>query len=98
MQIKLDLSRHCIETEVKRQYNRSLSEYFKKKTPDDLLERKIENLKEALTTLDFGRLRKTFPALAGHHEDEVILSFDPQNNPTITINGQPIDIHIRKIK
>jgi hypothetical protein len=90
MNIRLDLSKHCIETELKKIYNQSISEYFKKKASDKRLGRKIEYLKTALTTLDFGRLRKEFPVLAGHHYDEVILSFDSKNNVTTLINGKSI--------
>jgi hypothetical protein len=90
MQIKLDLSKHCIETEIKKRYNQSISEYFKIKPPDSCLEHQIENLKEALTSLDFGHLRKEFPALAGNHDNEVILSFDSRNNISILINGKQI--------
>ena len=96
MQIKLDLSKHCIETELKKRYNQSISEYFKIKPPDSRLEHQIENLKEALTSLDFGHLRKQFPPLAGHCDNEVILSFDREHNAHITINGKHIDITIKK--
>jgi hypothetical protein len=91
MQISLDLSKHCIETELKKRYNQSISEYFKKKPPDRRLEQQIENLKIALTSLDFSSLRKEFPALAGHHDDEVILSFDSENKAAILINGELIN-------
>ena len=90
MQIKLDLNNHCIETELKKKYNQSISKYFKNKSSDTDLERQIENLNVALTTLDFGRLRKEFPALAGHHSDDVIFSFDDAGKIHILINGKPI--------
>ena len=90
MKIPLDLSKHCIETELKKIYNQSISQYFKKSSSNKNLERQIENLKTVLMTLDFGRLRKDFPVLAGHHDDEVILSFDSENNASILINGKPI--------
>jgi len=90
VKIPLDLSKHCIETELKKIYNQSISQYFKKSSSNKNLERQIENLKTVLMTLDFGRLRKDFPVLAGHHDDEVILSFDSENNASILINGKPI--------
>ena len=34
MDIRLDLSRHCIETEIKKQYNKSISTYYGKKLED----------------------------------------------------------------
>jgi len=94
MQITLDLKKHCVETEIKKKYNQALSDYFKKKPPDPLLEQRINRLKIALTSLDFGYLRKEFPALAGHCDDEVILSFDREHNAHITINGKQIDTRI----
>lgn len=88
MQIKLNLKKHCIETELKKLYNQSISEYFKNKSADKHLENQIESLKTALESLDFSRLRKEFPILAGHHDDEVILSFDSDNNTAVLINGK----------
>ena len=90
MHIILDLKHHCIETELKKKYNQSISQYFEKKPPDKKLEQQIENLKTALTSLDFGYLRKEFPALAGHHDDEVIISYDSNNKIAILINGKLI--------
>ena len=87
MQIPLDLRNHCIETELRKRYNQAISLYFKKKTPDKDLEQQIENLETALKTLDFGYLRKEFPALAGHHDDDVIILFDKEKEPIIMING-----------
>jgi len=90
LKIKLDLSSHCIETEIKKIYNRFVSEYLKKKSEDTALEQRIETLKTALETLDFGFLRKEFPALAGRHNDEVMLSSDDTGTIRILINGKKI--------
>jgi hypothetical protein len=90
MRITLNLRNYCIETAIKKLYNQSISTYFKNKASDKHLERQIENLKEVLETLDFGTLRIKFPVLAGHHEDDVALSFDKKNNVSILINGKPI--------
>ena len=87
MRIKLDLRNHCIETELKKKHNQAISQYFKKKSPDRHLEQQIENLETALKSLDFGYLRKEFPALAGHHDDEVVILFDKEKEPSIMING-----------
>ena len=69
MKIILDLSKHCIETEIKRFYNRSVSKYFKPNADKAGLEREIEILREVLETFDFKRLRNTYPQLAGHQND-----------------------------
>lgn len=66
MDIQLDLSDHCIETELKRQYNRLVSKYFKAVPEErDLLEPKLEMLRIALETLDFGWLRARCRLLCG---------------------------------
>jgi hypothetical protein len=76
MEIALDLSRHCIETEVKRLYERSISDYFKAGVEaKPLLERTIAMLHQAIETMDFPRLRAQFPPLAGGTGEKVALSF-----------------------
>jgi hypothetical protein len=86
MNIKLNLSRHCIETEIKKRYNRSLSEYFSSDKDKDRLEEEIELLKTALEHFDFRRLRSKYPELAGHNDAEVFLSKDLQNHVIIIVN------------
>ena len=89
MKIKLNLSRHCIETETKRLYNQSVLKYFKA-NDKDRIEKQIEILQHALQTLDFGKLRSTYPELAGHHDDHVELYLNNQNQIIILINGKEI--------
>ena len=89
MKIKLNLSQHCIETEIKRLYNQSVLKYFKA-NDKDRIEKQIEILQHALQTLDFGKLRSTYPELAGHRDDHVELSFNNQNQIIILINGKEI--------
>ena len=89
MKIKLNLSRHCIETETKRLYNQSVLKYFKA-DDKDRIEKQIEILQHALQTLDFGKLRSTYPELAGHCDDHVELSTDDQHQITVLINGKKI--------
>ena len=89
MKIKLNLSRHCIETETKRLYNQSVLKYFKA-NDKDRIEKQIEILQHALQTLDFDKLRSTYPELAGHCDDHVELSLNNQNQIIILINGKEI--------
>ena len=89
MKIKLNLSRHCIETETKRLYNQSVLKYFKANDKDQL-EKQIKILQHALKTLDFNKLRSTYPELAGHCDDHVELSLNNQNQIIILINGKEI--------
>ena len=52
MKIQLDLSKHCIETEIKRLCNRALSDYFKEVKDKGLIEKIIELTQQALKTFD----------------------------------------------
>ena len=87
MKIKLNLSRHCIETEIKRLYNQSVLKYFKADDKDNI-EKQIEILQHALQTLDFGKLRSAYPELTGHCDDHIELSVNDQNQIIIRINGK----------
>jgi len=89
MKIKLNLSRHCIETETKRLYNQSVLKYFKADDKDNI-EKQIEILQHALKTLDFGKLRSTYPELNGRYDDHVELSVNDQNQIIVRINGKEI--------
>jgi len=89
MKIKLNLSRHCIETETKRLYNQSVLKYFKADDKDNI-EEQIEILQNALQTLDFGKLRSTYPELTGHCDDHVELTINDNNQIIILINGKDI--------
>lgn len=87
MEIKLNLKKHCVQTECKRQYEQALSRYFKTKGQDAGLESVIELLQRALAELDFGRLRSRYPALAGGTDESVVLT-EKAGTPCLAINGQ----------
>ena len=53
MEIKLDLTEHCIETESKLIYNRLIRRYFKSINNREDLELAIETLKSFLEQVDF---------------------------------------------
>jgi len=91
MRINLNLSRHCIETAIRRRYNHCLSRSFKTGTLDKDLECEINLLKTALELLDFSYLRSTWPELAGHDKVEVTLGWDHCHRISILINGHPIE-------
>lgn len=93
MSIKLNLSRHCVETEMKRQYNKTISDYFKKKAGDDkqALETRIDLLQQGLETFDFNRLRARYPELRGEVAAQVELSGTADQTPQLLINGRVID-------
>ncbi len=90
MKIRLDLSKHCIETAIRKQYHAHISRYFK--IPDDReqLQAGIQLLVDALESFDFPVLRRTHPELDGHSRHEVILETDEQDHPVIRLNGKRI--------
>jgi hypothetical protein len=90
MKVRLDLSKHCIETAIRKQYHRTLSRYFK--TPDqrEALQAELEVLIHAMESFDFPLLRRTYPELEGHGSHEVILEMDGGNHPVVHLNGERI--------
>lgn len=88
--ITLDLSRHCIETAIKRRHNRSISDYFKAENDRPRLESEIELLQAALTQYDFEALRSRYPALAGRSDAEVRLSRGKGGEVVLTVEKEPI--------
>ncbi|MFH1984679.1 MAG: hypothetical protein ABIL58_22795 [Pseudomonadota bacterium] len=89
MNLILDLSRHCIETEVRRQYNRAVSDYFCHNGDPRLLEAVISLTQQCLERLDFSVLRHRFPSLAGRTPAEVVVSME-DDAIHITIDAHPI--------
>ena len=73
--VKLNLSEHCIQTEIKRLYNQSFSDYFKKDADKEHLEQRLELLKSALETFDFQKLRSRYVELSGGGDKEAL--FEP---------------------
>lgn len=92
MNMKISLTRHCIETEIRRQYNRAISEYFKADTDErrKTLESRIDLMHHALETLDFNFLRNRYPELRGEADADVRLVAGA-DRPRITINGEEIE-------
>ncbi|MCG6909538.1 MAG: hypothetical protein LJE94_05375 [Deltaproteobacteria bacterium] len=80
VKIRLDLSRHCVETEIKRLYNRNVSRYFKNRLGRQDIEIQIDLLKQALEQLDFPNLRSRHPILAGNVEGDIFLGVDADGN------------------
>ena len=78
--IELDLTKHCIETEVKRIHNRLIYRYLRQKEPDPDLAHEIQVLEKTLTRLDFAMLRNTFRPLAGDTDQKVVMVVDEKWN------------------
>lgn len=92
MQISLDLKTHCIQTAIRKKYNRLISKYFKLSPTDNIkpIETEIAILKKALENLDFGWLRANYPELRGGGTDEILIETGADNQITISINGRII--------
>jgi hypothetical protein len=90
IEITLDLCGHCIETEIKRRYNRAVSEYFQTQSNRPFLEKQIEILKTVLERCDFRELRNAHPELAGYDVVNLILASDQKGRVTIVINDKTI--------
>ena len=96
--IELDLSKHCIATEVKRLHNRRITDYFKKRGTLSLLEDEIALLTRALEDLDLPALRGVNPLLAGGEPVRVVLSGNGDGGLFLTLNGDPVDLdRVRRV-
>jgi hypothetical protein len=89
--IRLDLSRHCVETEIKKRYNIAISEYFRAESGRDQLEKIIDLTQQALQTLDFNQLRSRYAPLAGQTDAEIVLLRE-QERLSILIDGRPVEL------
>jgi hypothetical protein len=92
LKINLNLRKHCIETEIRRLYNRSVSEYFKSGRDKERLEKKIDALKTLLEKSDFNRLRSSCSELAGHSDAETVLLIEDDRCALVLSNGEKIDL------
>lgn len=90
--VRLDLSRHCIETEIKRRHNRAVSDYFKAGNDRSRLEDRIDLFQSALENWDFQFLRSRYPALSGATDAEVVISRDAAGDPILRIDGEKITL------
>ena len=95
MDIRLDLSEHCIETEIKRTYNRALSRYFKREAENQSLEQTIDLLHRALEAFDFPKLRSRYPVLDGGSSSDVFLASDDNDQLTIMIDRECVEPFLR---
>ncbi|OQX64188.1 MAG: hypothetical protein B5M56_00410 [Desulfococcus sp. 4484_241] len=91
VEIPLDLSSHCIHTEIKRLYNRTLSECLGNPDIDDFAEERLELLKHALELFDFPALRAKYRELAGGTDSAVALLTDDAGRIIIKMDGTVIE-------
>lgn len=90
-EIELDLKKHCIETAIKRSYNRLLSEYLQSRVGDTESEEKLGLLQNALASFDFSFLRAVYGELAGNSKARIVLLENDNGLPGISIDGRIID-------
>lgn len=83
MQIRLDLTRHCIATEIKRRHEAAISRYFKTANGRAAGDAELVLLEAALTAFDFGRLRSRWPVLAGGNDLPVTLAAADDGGPCL---------------
>ena len=91
MKIKLNLKKHCVETELKRLYNRSLSQYFKPGSNQKQIEKILDVIKTVLENSNISNLRSKYTELSGNSEADILLSTDRQDQLGILINGLEIN-------
>ncbi|BBO70723.1 hypothetical protein DSCA_46530 [Desulfosarcina alkanivorans] len=90
MNIELDLTRHCIETALKRRSNAAMSRYFKAKAGKINLEKELELLEQALLAFDFQQLRSRWPVLSGGSDARVVLARDGAGQPGLIFENTVI--------
>ncbi|WP_319521874.1 hypothetical protein [uncultured Desulfosarcina sp.] len=90
MKIQLDLTNHCIQTEVKRRHEAAISRYFKGGGDTEAIEAELVLLEKALTAFDFARLRSRWPVLAGGGDRPVFLVCDGSDRPCLQFDDRSI--------
>ncbi|HSO20350.1 MAG TPA: hypothetical protein VLT88_12885 [Desulfosarcina sp.] len=90
MKIRLDLSGHCIETEVNRRHEAAMSRYFKGREDVDALDAELVLLEAAIDAFDFEGLRSGWPVMAGGEERPVFLTRDDRDRPCLQFDGRRI--------
>ena len=94
--VRLNLSKHCIETAIRKAYNQALSAYFKPDSKKQYLEEVIELTQHALERFDFAKLRSEYKGLAGHTQHDVFL-FKNNENYTILSNNRVIEPIVKAV-
>ncbi len=92
---KLDLRNHCVETEIKRIYERLIFKFFKAKSAEEqrIIGKDIELFERLFRKrIDFSRLRSSHPLLSGGCEDDVFLIFD-KNEVTLCFANVKVNIY-----
>jgi len=90
MKIQLDLTNHCIQTEVKRRHEAAISRYFKSGGSKEAIEAELVLLEKALAAFDFALLRSRWPELSGGDDRPVFLAWDDSGRPCLRFDDRSI--------
>jgi hypothetical protein len=90
MKIQLDLTIHCIQTEVKRRHEAAISRYFKSGKDRESIEAELVLLEKAISSFDFASLRSRWPELAGGDARLVFLFSDDSGLPCLRFDDRSI--------
>jgi len=90
MRIELNLSRHCIATEVKRRYEACMRAYWKASQDREVLEQEIEALRELLERADLTGLRAREPRLDQGSSSQVCLEIRPFERLGLEVDGEVV--------
>ena len=90
MKIHLDLTNHCIQTEVKRRHEAAISRYFKGRGNREAIEAELVLLEKALAAFDFTLLRSRWPVMSGGDDRPVFLVDDDSGRPCLQFDGRSI--------
>lgn len=97
MRIPLDLSHYCVETAMKREFEKQLGRYFSDTAARDELEPLLDALSDILASWDFSYLRSAFPLLSGGATAPVFLVI-PEDDPLpfLEVSEKRIDPLLRR--
>lgn len=90
MKLQLDLTNHCIQTEVKRRHEAAISRYFKSGGSKESIEAELVLLEKALAAFDFSLLRGRWPELSGGADRPVFLVDDNSGRPCLRFGDRSI--------
>ena len=89
MKIILDLDAHCIETEIRKQYNRTVDQLLRSGTSDGRDERKVEILKFLLENMCFPVIRSFCQRHQKEKENHAFI-VDDAGQIEIFVNGKRV--------